>query len=80
MLSLAAFYNRALDENISIAIYSSLVAFIMGLSGTPQAQLLLPEDPFRRGAALRQEAPSARRRAGGLGDARSVTLCSRLPP
>lgn len=79
MLSLAAFYNSALDKNISVTIYSSLVAFIMGLSGTPRAQLLPPEDPFRRGAALRQEAPSAGWRAGGLGDACSITSCSRLP-
>lgn len=39
VLSLGAFYNRALDENISITIYSSLVSFIKGLSGALQAQL-----------------------------------------
>lgn len=38
MLSRAAFYNRALDENISITIYSSLASFITGLSGALRAE------------------------------------------
>lgn len=41
VLSLTALYNRALDGNISIALYSASLPFIRGLPGALQALLAL---------------------------------------
>lgn len=51
MLSLATFYNRAPDENISVVICSSLVSFSKGLPGAVPAQL--PELRWAQGPGLR---------------------------
>lgn len=55
MLSLATFYNRAPDENISVAICSSLVSFSKGLPAAVPAQL--PELRWAQGPGLSRSVP-----------------------
>lgn len=80
MLSLAAFYNRALNENISITIHSSSVSFIKGPSGPVPAQLPAVPVPVWHGAAPSTGGTSSLAARAGLRQLLCNYLCHSLPP